>query len=211
MTYKLKAGLLGGTAMIAGLLALAHFNAAPADAADHLDPGPRVSLGDSADIGDLYAWHNDAGNLVVILTYAGPQAAGTDAVYDREVLYGIHIDDSDDDLSPDRDLWFRFGQNAAGEWGVLAQNIPGGGPAITGNVQSQIEAGQAKVFAGQMDDPFFFDGEGFAETLATGDLAFNPARDAFAGQNINVIVAEFPIAEISDEAGPYNIWATTAR
>lgn len=47
----------------------------PAEAADHTDPPDRVMLGDAADIGDLYAWHNSGnGTLTVVLTFAGPVA-----------------------------------------------------------------------------------------------------------------------------------------
>ena len=44
-----------------------------AEAADHNDPPDRVVDGDrAADIADLYAWTNESGKTVLVLTYAGP-------------------------------------------------------------------------------------------------------------------------------------------
>lgn len=182
---------------------------APVDAADHLDPSDRVSAGDAADIGDLYAWHHDD-RISAVLTFAGPVAPGTDAAYSRDVLYAIHIDGADEDLEPDRTLYFRFAQNDAGEWGVWAQNVPGSDADVIGAVGTTLNSGSAMVYAGQHDDPFFFDLQGFQDTLSSGDLSFSPDRDFFEGLNINAIVVDFDIAAIGAE-GPYRVWATTGE
>lgn len=179
-----------------------------AEAADHLDPNDRVTAGDAGDIGDLYAWHGD-GTLKAVLTFAGPVAPGTDAAYSRDVLYAIHIDGADEDNEPDHTMWFRFGQDSAGAWGVLAEGVPGADADVVGAVDEVLESGSAMVFAGQRDDPFFFDLQGFQETLSMATLRFDADRDFFAGQNINAIVVEFPHAMLGFD-GPYNIWATTA-
>ncbi|MEM9191433.1 MAG: DUF4331 family protein [Myxococcota bacterium] len=180
----------------------------PADAADHLDPSPRVAAGDSTDIADIYAWHQ-GGNLVVALTFAGPVAPGVGATYDRDALYGIHIDDADADNLANDDIYVRFGQNMAGEWGVWADGVPGGGGAIVGPAGGTITSGPVQVYTGLRDDPFFFDLQGFQETLAMGTLRFDGTRDFFAGQNVTAIVVEFPLSELSG-TGPFNVWATTA-
>lgn len=178
------------------------------DAADHLDPNPRVSAGDAADIGDLYVWASDD-TFKAVFTFAGPVPAGTDAAYDRDVIYTINIDGADEDNLADHSIEVRFGQNEDDEWGLWAAGVPGSDADVVGAVETNIESGSAMVFAGQRDDPFFFDLQGFQQTLETATLAFDSDRDFFAGQNINAIVLEFPVAEL-DFDGPYNFWATTS-
>ena len=176
-------------------------------AADHLDPAGRITAGQASDIGDIYAW-NRGDNIVTALTFAGPTAS-TEGTYSRDTLYAINIDGADEGFEPDTTIYARFGQNEDGDWGVWVQNVPGAASSTVGPVQTNIEAGDGMVFAGQLDDPFFMDLEGFRETLSTGTLAFDPTRDFFAGSNITALVVEFPKSGL-DFAGPYHIWATTA-
>ena len=185
-----------------------------AQAADHLDPSARVSTtpGNSADIADVFAWHTGAdGNLVVALTFAGPVASDV-FTGDRDVLYGIHIDGNDAMHDPDVDIWARFGQDSDGNWGVRIDGIPGAGGPVVGRVGSIIDLGGAKAFAGVREDPFFFDLQGFRDTLMTGDLQFDclggTCTDFFAGLNDSAIVIEIPLRTLPG-AGPYRIWATT--
>ena len=67
----------------------------------------------------------------------------------------------------------------------------------------------AKAFGGFRDDPFFFDFEGYTDTLMTGTLAFNPARDFVAFKNTGAIVVEFDQAGLGSES--ISVWATTGR
>ncbi len=128
-----------------------------------------------------------------MLTYAGPTdpVAGETAMYDPDVLYGIHIDTNQDQVA-DHDLWIRFGQNASGNWGMQVEGIPGGDPAMqSGPVEfANTISGptDAYFWAGLRDDPFFFDLQGFMDTLSTGTLSFVNDRDFFAGKNISAIV-----------------------
>ncbi|MFT5355779.1 MAG: hypothetical protein ACI9KE_002998 [Polyangiales bacterium] len=177
-------------------------------AADHLDPAGRIVAGQAADIGDIYAW-NRGENIVTALTFAGPNE-NTEGTYSRDTLYAINIDGADEGFEPDTTIWARFGQNEGGEWGVWVQNVPGTSANTVGPVETNIAAGEsAQVFAGQLDDPFFMDLQGFNETLSTGTLAFDPERDFFEGLNITALVVEFPKSAL-DFAGPYHFWATTA-
>ena len=202
MKKTLIAIALGAVAVVVGT------SVHNADAADHLDPNDRVAAGDAADIADLYAWH-DGGRVRTILTFAGPVPAGTDAAFDRNVLYSIHIDGDDDNLDPDISIQARFAQNGAGDWGVWVQNVPGADADVVGAIDTNMTSGDAMVFAGQTDDPFFFDLQGFGEVLTSADLSdFDPSRDFFAGQNINAIAIEFPASALGI-TGPYNMWATT--
>lgn len=160
-------------------------------AADHADaPGTDGPNGGdaAADIGDLFAWHTDDGKVVAIITFAGLQTPGGEAVYDRDVLYTLHIDNTasaggltvggqrtsnDNDNESDIDINIRFGQNFMGDWGVQIENMPGTDAPIQGAVDTTIDAGDGNMaLAGTFDDPFSFDLTGFRTTvmnLATSD------------------------------------------
>jgi hypothetical protein len=187
-----------------------------AQAADHLDPNTRfMELGNADDIGDIYAWVTGEGAdraVVVVLTVAGPVAPmeGQTASFSPDVLYGVHIDRDGDNVA-DSNIWFRFGQNSLGAWGVQVTDLPGATGTVVGPVGETITDGSAKVWAGLRDDPFFFDLQGFGTTLETGTLAFDSTRDSFAGLNISSIVAEMTLDAALAGGDGLNIWATTAR
>lgn len=177
------------------------------EAADHTDPPDRA--GDTAaDIADIYAWHGD-GTLKVAVTFAGLAVPGEAATYDRDVLYGVHID-TDADQTADHDVWIRFGSNEAGDSGVMVSGLPGEDAAVVGPVEEIIEGSSGTmVYAGLRDDPFFFDLEGFMNTLDTQSLSFDSERDSFAGTNVTAIVVEIPLDAIGSPA--FDVWGTTAR
>lgn len=185
------------------------------EAADHNDPPGRVT-GDSADraadIGDLYTFL-DGENTVFVLTYAGPEMPvdGQSAVYDRDVLYQIWVDE-DGASSADSgrtSIDIRFGQNSSGNWGMqVTNNLPDTATTMMGPVEHMNESGGVQFWAGLRDDPFFFDLTGFGETLTTGNLGFDDERDGFAGQNISAIVIRVPNAQLNAQ---FDTWATTAR
>lgn len=184
----------------------------PVQAADHTDPPDRVAIGNTADIGDIYAWHDtSAGTLSLALTFAGPLApvAGQAGAYDEDVLYGVHLDNNGDN-TPNVNIWVRFAQNDLGDWGVQVTGLPGTTGPVEGAVETTLEPGNdVKVWAGLRDDPFFFDLEGFNNTLATETLAFDPTRDSFAGANITAVVLEVPLAAALSGSDDLQVWATT--
>ncbi len=205
-------GLLGGGAWV--------WSTQRADAADHNDPPARVtgsSADRAADIADLFAWHTPEGKTVLVLTYAGPNdpVEGQTATYDPDVLYGIHID-NDGDQNADHDIWVRFGQSESGNWGVQLEGIPGADPATQAGpveIENRIMGVTNGFFwAGLREDPFFFDLEGFQDTVTTGDLAFDHERDFFAGKNLSAIVIELETADIgAGTDNTFDVWATTSR
>ena len=181
-----------------------------ADAADHLDPSTgRLAASTSDDIADVYFFH-DAGQCVAVLTYGGPAMPAADqaAVIDEDVLYGIHIDE-DADNTADVDIWARFGANSDGEYGVQLTNVPGASGVIEGAIETELSDGDIKAWAGLREDPFFFDLDGFTTTISTGDLAFDPTRDFFAGQNVSAIVVEFACSDLGSTT--FNVWGTSSR
>ena len=177
-------------------------------AADHAE-APGTQADPAADINDFYAWHTSNGTIVAVISFAPLLSPGTAALYDEDVLYTIHID-TNDDYTPDIEIYARFGQATDGSWGIQVENLPGASGTVSGPVETVLTDGDIKVWAGLREDPFFFDGVGFGNTLATGTVAFTGA-DAFAGYNVSAIVVEFDTAATTGSAHTIQAWASTAR
>ena len=177
-------------------------------AADHVE-APGVQGNPAVDITDFYAWHTDDGKIVAVIGFAGLGEAGAQATYDDTVLYGIHIDNSNDNVA-DEDIWIRFGKNAADEWGVKVMGIAA--DPVIGPVGTIIDAPLGlRVYAGLRDDPFFFDLEGYNETLDTATLAFDNSRDFFAQTNVTAIVVELSVDAVAAGQDNITMWATTRQ
>lgn len=187
-------------------LALGHDDAR---AADHID-APAAQGDSAADITDFYAWH-DGDRIVAAMAFAGLRTPGSEGAYDDEILYGIHVD-HDGDAQADQTVWVRFGQDAAGQWGVKFENIPGATGEVVGPVEETLDAGLGlRAWAGTRDDPFFFDFDGFLATLDSGTLSFDSTRDYFRNTNVTMIVLEMSIDAAAAGSDTVQIWATTAR
>lgn len=184
-------------------------------AADHLDPPARTdpsvdSTPDrAADIADLYAWHTDT-TVIFALTFSGPQATDQPATYDPDVIYSINVSNTAPRTTTDIPIRFRFGTGAAGQFGIRMTGLPGVTGAIEGSVEKTLEKDGVKVRAGLFDDPFFFDLQGFRDTLNTGTLSFDSNRDFFAGQNLTAVVIEIPKDRI-DTGALVDVWSATTR
>jgi hypothetical protein len=186
-------------ALPVALLALS----APALAADHAE-APGAAADPAADIADFYAWA-DGGQLHAIITYAGAGSVSSTALYDADVLYGIHVDTNLDGVA-EHDIWLKLGQNAAGDWGVQATM---GETEVSGAVDTENGDSTLKVWAGLCDDPFFFDLTGFQDTLATGTVSFT-ANDTFAGLNAMGLAVSADLATLG-ATGQFQVWTTTGR
>ena len=190
-------------------------------AADHVE-APGTQADTPADITDFYIWHTDNDTIVAAVNFAGLAEAGSDPVYDPDVLYGIHIDNDGDDEA-DINIWARFGQNGAGEWGLQVVNLPGADAAIDpdicggstghcGPVDTVIDTGAGTmIWAGPREDPFFFDLDGYVTTLDTGTVSFDPTNDTFAGTNVTSIVVEMNAAAAAGDGTALQAWATSSR
>ena len=187
------------------LLLLCVALATPALAADHAE-APGAAADRAADIADYITWA-DSGSFVGIVTFAALTPAGGDAVYDADVLYTLHFDQDGDNVS-DLDVHVRFGQDGAGAWGVQAMGL---GAAVEGPVETLNVEGDVKLWAGLRDDPFFFDLQGYGDTLATATVSFDSSRDSLAGTNVTAIVIEAPVATVAGGSAPFTTWVTTAR
>jgi hypothetical protein len=183
-----------------------------ANAADHID-APISSADPAADISDFYAWSraDQDGKLLAGITFASAGASEKGAVYDADVLYGIHID-NDADNQADFDIWVQFGADSKGVWGVRVTGLPGADKAVVGEVGTVIDAGNGlSVFTGQREDPFFFDFQGYLDTLATATVSFDSTRDYFAGLHVTAIVVEIDADSVRGADSNIQTWATTAR
>lgn len=182
--------------------------------ADHME-APGTQADPVADIADVYAWH-DGGRLIAAITFAGLQApiAGQDGLYDEDVLYEVHIGRDGGGFpatyAADVKIGIRFAQ-VNGNWTVTATNVPGTTGDVTGSVGTVIDDQGVQLYTGLRDDPFFFDLEGFNNTLATGTLMFDSTRDSVAGLNCTAIVLEMDLSSAAGGGSNLYIWATTSR
>jgi hypothetical protein len=185
-------------------------------AADHLDPPARTdpavdSTPDkAADIADVYMW-NTATDLVIAVTFAGPQAANSPATYDRDVLYTINVSNAGFPTDAEVQIRWRFGFDANGNAGVQVLGLPDNPTAaLQGPVEQTLSRNGILVRAGLYDDPFFFDLQGFRDSKSTGNLSIRNDRNFFAGMNDTAMVIQIPLDMIRGTA-VLNVWATTAR
>jgi hypothetical protein len=180
-------------------------------AADHAE-APGTKADPAADIADVYAWH-DGGDLVTVVTFDGLKtpSPGQSGTFQEGIVYTLNIDNDGDYVSDIR-VDSRFVTDRNGNRGIWVDRLPGTNGPVVGFVESAIKVGgRERVFAGLIDDPFFFDLEGFRTTLATGALSFDPNRDSFAGLNVTAIVLRMDLAAALDGGSTLNLWATTAR
>jgi hypothetical protein len=158
------------------LVAVAVTTASVAIGADHLD-SPAASADPAADITDLYAW-GDGANLVFALNVSPLAAAG--AQFSDKVQYVIHTESTSKFGMPGTktDIICTFDADQKISCWVGDKDYVTGAAADTAGIKSA--SGKVKVFAGLRDDPFFFNLEGFKDTVATVDsveatLMFDPA------------------------------------
>ena len=202
---------LAAVAIAAGAVLL--FETAPLRAADHRET-PTTTADAVADIADVYTWYEN-GRFTIVMTVDGIRmpTPGQAARFDEDVRYELHI--GRDNFATTRttavDIVVRLKQESNGQWTVTAQNVPGANGTIRGSAESVISKGSANVFVGLRDDPFFFDLEGFRNTLMTGTLMFNPARDTFVGMNATAIVVEMDLNAVKNGSDRLYVWGTTAR
>ncbi|HSL41986.1 MAG TPA: DUF4331 family protein [Anaerolineales bacterium] len=211
------------TVLVYSFLALAlvfGLFAVPASAADHLDaPGLTSPGGDSRlDLTDVYVFQSPTNpdNTVMVMgvnPLAGVQNDGTFRAGNASYAFKI---DSDGDAK--EDLTFRIKFSNADE--ALAQRVTigrigGVDSDLNGEMRNPLAKGMTgenislpgggMLFAGVMDDPFFFDLNGFLnqDFCAPGETRPN----FFAGLNISAIVLEVPSAWLG--SNNIGVWART--
>ncbi len=207
--------LLGAGVM--GLAAGVIWQAIPTvEASDHGDPPTRVGApgNDTAsDIGDVYAWHSGSGTdakLTAIVTFDGAKApaAGQKVTCDRDVLYRIHLESGATTFAVEA----RFGEDDQGNCFVQVKNAPGAGTnVLQGPTGRAFTRSGIKLFAGLVDDPFFFDELGYTQSFTDSRIRMIDDRDFYAGKNASAIAIEVPLSAVSTGGASVRVYATTAR
>lgn len=193
-----------------------------ASAADHGD-APNIDNDSGADIADVFAFldPNDNTKVVIIGTVHGfivPGEAGNFAAFDPNVKYRFYLEQTGD-AKPDAffDVTFSERTNSTDPQTATvrlpdkktftAPTTPAT-LASTANPQTITTdpTSTVKFFAGEVDDPFFFDIPAFQRFVASvkagapDPSVFSRGRDTFAGYNVLGIAMEFPIALVRGKA-----------
>jgi hypothetical protein len=170
----MKPRVIGLTAILGALSTLTVVGTARlARSADHLD-SPATKADPTVDINDLYGWM-DGSSLVLALTVFPAAMAGTDAgagaKFSDKVQYVLHTSSGPayGNTTASEDIICTF--NAAQKiscWVGTDEYVTGDASATAGLASAD---GKFKVFAGLRADPFFFNLEGFKNTVATVESA----------------------------------------
>lgn len=207
------------TAAATAILAAAGVFVAPCSmAADHGD-GPFSSVKRSADLGDVYAFldPNDSSKLVVALTVQGfivPSEAVNFSVFDDQITFRFDFETTGD-ARPDQSLTVGFSKKATSgstpqtATVVLPNRKRFTAPTTASTLSSDASptptvttdsVSGVQFFAGEVDDPFFFDIPGFNRFVASAlGGGVDPAqlqrgRDSFAGYNTLAIALRIPVS-----------------
>lgn len=146
----------------AALIGAASLVTLPLMAADHRD-SPQVTANEIADVDDVFAWMSpDAQNLNLVMTIGRAVPAGFQFAPGTNYVFRVTSQDSfgaPGALTTDVSCTFDQAQNAS-------CNV--GGVSVTGDASAEAglasSNGMLRVFAGQRNDPFFFNLSGFRAT-----------------------------------------------
>ncbi len=156
---SLQVGLTVLGAAVTGIVALS------SRAADHID-GPSATKAPEADITDVYSWMSADGSKVNLVMNVLPFATSTSKFSDK-VLHVFHVNSAAKYGDKSTETNVVCGFDAAQKvscWVGKDEYVTGDASARTGLVS---KSGKTKVFAGIVDDPFFFNLEGFKATVAS--------------------------------------------
>lgn len=206
---------LGSLSLLLGSLLLAPL---AVRAADHAD-SPSSANNSSADLADAYFFldPNDNSRVVLISTARGfivPGEAANMGIFDPDLIYQFNLEETGD-AAPDAFITVRFSPRTSSRSGQIANvkmtrgnatifefSAPATIPSLAATAPTQVVTTDAtssvRFFAGETDDPFFFDIPGFSRFVTsvlagTPDFtALNRARDTFAGYNVVAIAMSIP-------------------
>ena len=188
-------------------------------AADHGD-GPTASNDASADLNDIFLFldPNDNSRVVFEITTRGfivPSEAVNMGIFDPKVVYRFLIEGTGDAV-PDAKIDITFAPRTTtaaaqvatvrmdrGATKVFEFNAPATNPTLNPAPPAQVvttdSASGVSFFAGEVDDPFFFDIPAFSRFVAAvragtpnPAAAFIRGRDSFAGYNTMSIALSIP-------------------
>src|SRR5579884_1974871 len=171
--------------LLIAVAAAAWITAPAARAADHGD-APNVAGDQAADLGDTYLFRdpNDNSKIILIMTFRGfivPGEAVNFVSFDPNVKYRFEIENTGD-AKPDDFIDIMFSPRTASNAPQTATiTLPGKGkPKFTAPTTIATQAGTppdptvttdpasgVSFFAGEVDDPFFFDIPAFNRFVAS--------------------------------------------
>ena len=206
---------LGTLAVLALVLSAQVFGLAafPAGAADHLD-GPLAASDGRLDINDIYVFHpgepgnQDLSKTVFVMTVNPGAGVISGERFANNATYEFKLD-YDGDARADATIETRFtgviydGSQLYSTRFIQSGNIPPRNQVAYGRtgVVNEGRGTDSRAFAGTLDDPFFFDLDGFnAGAMFTGD-------DFFAGLNVSALVVEIPTHWLS--SNNIGVWGET--
>lgn len=181
-------------------------------ASDH-DESPLVKKDAALDITDVYMFESGNNKTTIIACWAGfndsrPQPDAL-PVFDPNVLYTLHIDNSGDNKA-DIQIYWRYGLNDKEEYGIQWEGVPGADPLVSGPVETIFTVGlYARTWTGHADDPFFFDAVGYLTALMTGTVGFDNKRDFLAGLNVTAVALELDTDVLTAGNKKTQIWVTS--
>lgn len=191
-------------------------------AGDHRE-APLIREDPTADIADIYAFlnPNDSDRLVLVMNvnpFSVP-AENTTYAFSGNVRYSFLIDNTSDAVAEHR-VDVRFSDPAQGpqtykvfvDSGLLLEGAVTPPTIEPKAIDPIIATGPDGTlgFAGQRDDPFFFDSVGYARFF--NQSGFFSGTDGFAGYNVSAIVLDLPVASfLADSSSQLQIWGVTER
>lgn len=205
-------------------------------AADHGD-SPSSANNASADLGDLFFFLDPNDNTRVCLegTQRGfivPGEAVNMAIFDSDVVYRYGLEENGD-TTPDAFIEVTFSPKSSasaqiatvrmtrGATKVFEFSAPATVATLAGTAPTPVvtndSASGVSFFAGEVDDPFFFDIPGFSRFAASVRAgAADPSqlqrgRDTFAGYNIMAIALSMPKTLLDSNKGVVGAEALTFR
>ncbi|MDQ6765110.1 MAG: DUF4331 domain-containing protein [Verrucomicrobiota bacterium] len=231
---SLRAGLFAGLPILLCALSL---GASRARAADHGD-SPSSANNASADLADLYFFldPNDNTKAVIAGTMRGfivPGEAVNMAIFDPDIVYQFGLEETGD-AAPDAFITVTFSPRAStttpqvatvkmmrGNTQVFQFTAPATVPNLAATAPAQVvttdSASGVRFFAGETDDPFFFDIPAFGRFIASvragspDPSQFNRGRDTFAGYNVMAIALSIPLPLLNSANNVIGVEAITSR
>lgn len=181
-----KLAFLGGAFGLGiGALLVAHST----QAADHLD-SPGAAANPMADITDVYAWNTSDASKVNLIMGVSPGDPGT-RHFDNTVQYVFHVSSTsaiDSQTRTETKVICTFASDTDAQCWVGTKDYVHGDPSGTTGMTSA--SGKVKVFAGRRADPFFFNLNGFKDTVATVEAAVGSGQvSMFDGAGCPIIPA----------------------
>jgi len=207
-------------------------------AADHGD-APTASNNASTDINDVFLFldPNDNNRVIIQMTMRGfivPSEAVNFGIFDPKLVYRFSIEDTGD-VIPDAQINITFTPrttNTAAQTATIRMNrgptkvfeftAPATNPSVNASPPAQVittdPGSGVSFFAGEVDDPFFFDIPAFSRFVAAvragtpnPAAAFIRGRDSFAGYNTMSMALSIPKSLLPNANGSIGVFGSTLR